>query len=133
MRESRENDVKVEDCSKGVFLLLLEYLYTGGVDVGMDDALELYVLADRYQENELSRECVEAIERGLTNENAIQMLVEVDGGLGLDGVRDVCMSYVVSNYDKVVIKKDGLQSLSHDLMEELPISLQKKIIWILDS
>ena len=72
-------------------------------------------------------------EQGRSNENAMQMLVDLDGGLGLDGVKDVCMSYVASNYHKVVIKKEGLQSLSQNLMEELPISLQKKIIWILDS
>ena len=96
MRESRENEVKVEDCSKGVLLLLLEYLYTGGVDVGMDDALDLYVLADRYQVNELSRECL--VGEGLTNENAARILLEGDG-LYLDGLKDVCMSYVVSNCD----------------------------------
>jgi RCC1 and BTB domain-containing protein len=98
MRESRENKVEVRDCSKVVFLLLLEYLYTCGVDVGMDDALDLYVLADRYQVNELSRECLEVIGEGLTNENAARILLEGDG-LYLDGLKDVCMSYVVSNCD----------------------------------
>jgi hypothetical protein len=124
MRESRENEVEVRDCSKGLLLLLLEYLYTGGVDVGMDHALDLYVLADRYQVNGLTMQCLTVIERGLTNENAIRILVEVtNAGLGLDDLKDVCMSYVVSNYHKVVMNKEVMKSLSRALMEELLISL----------
>jgi hypothetical protein len=116
MRESRENEVKVEGCSKDSFLLLLEYLYIGAVDVGMDHALELYVLADRYQVNGLSRQCLKVIGEGLTNENAIRMLVEVDG-LGLDALRDVCMSFAISNYDKVMDEATH-ESLSPDLRGE---------------
>jgi hypothetical protein len=107
MRESRENEVEVRDCSKGVFLLFLEYLYTGAVDIGMDHALDLYVLSDRYLANDLSRECVEAIRRELSHGNAIRMLMEV-GGLGLDDdLKDLCMSYyVVSNYGEVMNEED---------------------------
>jgi RCC1 and BTB domain-containing protein len=64
MKESRENQVEVRDCSKAVFLLLLEYLYSGEVDIGMDHAIELYALSDRYQEDDLSRQCLEVVEIG---------------------------------------------------------------------
>ena len=126
MRErSRENHVEVGDCSKDVFLLLLEYLYTGRVDIGMDHALELYVLADQYQENGLSRKCLEVIERGLSHENVIRILVEVDAGLGLDAVKDVCISYVVSNFGKVM-KFEAIDSLSHSLRGELLTVMSQK-------
>jgi hypothetical protein len=125
MRENRENKVAVGDCSKDVFLLLLEYLYTGGVAVGMDHALGLYVLADRYQVNWLSRQCLEVvIEKGLSNENAIYLLAEADG-LCLDDLKDVCMSYVVLNYDKVM-NEEVVKYLSHGLSEELLMALQKE-------
>ena len=67
MAESKKNEVEVGDCSKGVFLLLLAYLYKGEVEVGMDYALDLYVLSDRYQENVLSKQCLEVIEAELTD------------------------------------------------------------------
>ena len=121
MRESREKEVQVRGCSKGVFVLLLEYLYTGGrlgeVYVGIDDALDLYVLADRYLENGLSRQCVGVLRRGLSHENAIEMLLEVDG-LGLEDLKDMCMSYVVSNYGNVMTEED-IDSFSHALRGEL--------------
>ena len=69
MKESISNEVEVQDCSKGVFLLFLEYLYSGEVDIGMDDAIELYVISDRYQEDNLNVRCLEVIEKGLTHGN----------------------------------------------------------------
>jgi hypothetical protein len=90
----------------------------------MDHALDLYVVADRYLENGLSRQCVGVIGRALSHENAIQMLVEVDG-LGSEDLKDVCMSYVVLNYDKVM-NEEVMSSLSHALRGELLMALVKK-------
>jgi RCC1 and BTB domain-containing protein len=121
MKESIENEVEVRDCSKGVFLLFLEYLYKGEVDIGMKDATDLYVLSDRYQETDLSSQCLEVIEGGLTNTNAVELLAEADC-LGLVALKDICMEYVVSNYGS--IEKEALvDSLSRSSMVELLKSL----------
>ena len=72
---------------------------------------------------------------GLNNENAICMLVEVDG-LGLDDLKDMCMSYVVSNYEKVVMNEEVINSLPHALMGKLLMTLQnirRRRTWICDS
>ena len=117
MKESKENQVEVGDCSKGVFLLFLEYLYKGEVDIKMDNVVELHALSDRYQEDGLSRECLEVIEKGLTHSNAIDLLGETHGVLGIGALEDVCMDYVVSNYAS--IEKNRLDSLPHPLTVEL--------------
>ena len=54
------------------------YLYKGDVNFEMDDAIELYLLSDRYQENSLSRKCLEVVRRGLSVANALELLVEAD-------------------------------------------------------
>jgi hypothetical protein len=117
MRESEENKIEVRDCSKGVFLLFLEHLYKGEVDIESEDAKELYVLSHRYQEDDLSAQCLGVIEEGLTHTNVIGLMVEAES-LGLDVLKDVCMEYVVSNYGKS-IKNQGLNHLSPSLMLEL--------------
>ena len=68
----------MRDCLKELFLLFLEYLYKGAVNFEMDDAIELYLLSDRYQENSLSRKCLEVVRRGLSVANALELLVEAD-------------------------------------------------------
>jgi hypothetical protein len=123
MKESISNEVEVRDCSKGVFLLFLEYLYSGEVDIGMDNTIELYVLSDRYQEDDLKRQCIEVIEGGLSHGNAIEFLVEADG-LGLDTLKGVCMEYVVSNYGQ--IEKENIKALSPSLMAELLINIGER-------
>ena len=47
----------------------------------------------------------------MTNENAIHMIAEVDT-FYVDAFQDVCMSYAISNYDKVMDEKTH-ESLSH--------------------
>jgi hypothetical protein len=83
----------------------------------MEDAIELYVLSDRYQEEDLSRQCLGVIERGLTPSNAFGLLTEVDD-LGLAALKQICMEYVVSNYGNA-FRKEILESLSPSLMMEL--------------
>ncbi|CAM9808966.1 unnamed protein product, partial [Phaeothamnion confervicola] len=81
MREASEREVAVGDCSYEVFLALLEYLYTeevtildtGAVDLGF--LFELLGLADQYLLEALKERCEAAIQRGITTENAGEMLL----------------------------------------------------------
>jgi hypothetical protein len=96
----RENEVGVGDCPKRVFVLFLEYLYLGNVNFEIEEAMELYVLSDLYQEGDLSRQCLEVIRRGLSDANVIEWLAEADA-LGLDALKDVCMEFMVSNGNSI--------------------------------
>ena len=50
MRESREREIVIADVRRPIFLLFLEYLYTDAIDVNLDCAMELFVLADRVRD-----------------------------------------------------------------------------------
>ena len=63
-------------------------------------------------------------ERGLSPDNAVRLLVEVEE-LGLDAVRDACLSYMISNYGKVMTTA-SIDSLSHSLKGALLHELIKK-------
>ena len=121
--ESRENKVEVPDCSKRLLLFFLEHLYNGEVSIGMDDAVDLCTLSHRYQEDGLSRQCLEVVERGLTHTNATELLVDADG-LGLVALKGICMEYVISNYGR--IENEGITSLSRSLMKELLHTIRER-------
>ena len=125
LKESRRNEVQVGDCSKRVFLLLLEYLYLGEVDIGevMEDAKDLYLLSHRYQEDGLSRQCLEVIEKGFIDKNVIELLAEADN-LGLVALKDICMEYVVSKRG-ILIERERVANLSHSLLVELLCNITK--------
>jgi hypothetical protein len=99
------------------------YLYKGDVNFEMDDAIELYLLSDRYQENSLSRKCREVVRRGLSVADALELLVDADA-LGLDDLKFVCMEFVVSNGQ--LITKERIESLSHSLTTELLCNLAER-------
>ena len=124
MRESKKNEIEIGgDCSKKVFLLFLENFYKGTVQVGMDDALDLLKLSDRYQEDDLISQCLKVIEAGLSGTNAIELLVEADGS-GLVTLKEVCMQYVVRN-SRMCLTKDRIEILSPSLTAELLYFLGK--------
>jgi hypothetical protein len=79
MRESIERVVNVPNCSKAAFLHVLEYIHLDDFTVNIDDVVELWEVADFYQMEGLKYSCMGALEMGLCNENASQILQEVEG------------------------------------------------------
>jgi hypothetical protein len=79
MRESIERVVQVPNFSKAAFLHLLEYIHLDDFTVSMDDVVELWELADFYQMDGLKYSCMGALERGLSVDNASQILQEAEG------------------------------------------------------
>jgi hypothetical protein len=79
MRESIERVVQVPSCSKEAVLCVLEYLYLDDFTVNIDDVVELWGLADMYQIEGLVKYCcMGALEKGLSAENASEILEEVE-------------------------------------------------------
>jgi alpha-tubulin suppressor-like RCC1 family protein len=94
MRENIERVVNVPNCSKEKFLQVLEYLCLDDFTVSIDDAVELWVLADYYQMEGLKYCCMSALERGLTDEHASQILKEVrDLGSPCYWLERICHDY----------------------------------------
>jgi hypothetical protein len=95
MRESIERVVEVPFCSKASFLHVLEYLYLDGFTVSLDDAVELWVLADMYQMEGLKYGCMGALERYLCDENVSQLLEEVEVlSCPCDELKGMCQDYL---------------------------------------
>jgi hypothetical protein len=95
MRESIERVVEVPNCSKAAFLCVLEYLYLDGFTVSIDDVVELWVLADMYQMEGLKYSCMGALERGLSEDNASEILEEVeDLSCPFDELKRICHEYL---------------------------------------
>ena len=80
------------NCSKAAFLCVLDYLYLDGFTVSIDDAVELWVLADMYQLEGLKYSCMLALERGLLwDVNVSNILQEVeDLSCPCDELKRIC-------------------------------------------
>jgi hypothetical protein len=123
MKESKENKIRVQGCSKHNFLLFLEYLYTNALHCDLENAMQLCVLADMYEEDKLCKYCLKVVEEGLSNNNVIELIVEAEQ-LGFDRLLDVCKEYFVSNCGNLLETED-LGSLSQPLLADLKVALNK--------
>jgi hypothetical protein len=95
MRESIVRVVQVVNCSKAVFLKVLEYLCLDDYIVSIDDAVELWQLADFYQLEGLKFSCMGSLERGLCEENVSQILQEAeDLSCSCDGLKRMCHEFL---------------------------------------
>lgn len=117
MRESVEKIVPIVDISLSVFLLLLEYIYTDSVKIDVEHAIGLYIAADIYQLDRLRDMCCTVVKRNLNAENAGTLAQTADEKL-CTILRDLCMSYIVDNFD-VVSKTEGIKQVSHGLLLEI--------------
>ena len=118
MRESAEKAViPIPSMSRAVFMLLLEYIYTDSVKIELDHAIELYIAADIYQLERLREMCCTVVRRNLNAENSgplLQNATEAHCHI----LKEVCMVYVVENFD-IVSKTEGIKEVSHSLLLEI--------------
>mmetsp|Transcript_53125 Transcript_53125/g.60193 ORF Transcript_53125/g.60193 Transcript_53125/m.60193 type:complete len:609 (-) Transcript_53125:2595-4421(-) len=117
MRESVERTVPIADISMNVFLLLLEYIYTDSIKIDVEHAIGLYIASDIYQLDRLRDMCCTVVRRNLNAENAGTLVQTADEN-HCAILRDVCVTYIVENFD-VVSKTDGIKQISHGLLLEI--------------
>lgn len=117
MRESVEKTIPIPNISRPVFLLLLEYVYTDFVKVELEHAIELYIASDLYQMDRLRDICSAVVKRNLNAENSASLL-QAASDAHCQALKEVCMSYIVSNFD-VVSKTQGIKNVSHPLLLEI--------------
>mmetsp|Transcript_24145 Transcript_24145/g.66907 ORF Transcript_24145/g.66907 Transcript_24145/m.66907 type:complete len:608 (-) Transcript_24145:79-1902(-) len=120
MRESNQQQqepIPIPGLTKKIFLLILEFLYTGVVDIHVDQAIDLYVAADMYGLTRLQDKCASTLHRNLTPERAGLLLRTADESR-FPELKDICLRYVVENLP-VVSKTNGLKDVSHALLLEI--------------
>lgn len=77
MRENSENKLVIEDSDEETFEVLLRYFYTGETGpLNTDLALNLLVLADKYDVPELKAEIADYLKCEISIENALAILTE---------------------------------------------------------
>lgn len=117
MRESVEREIRIPNISYAVFLMLMEYIYTDSVRISVEHAVDLYIVADLYQLVRLKDMCVMVIRRNINTENAT-ILLQNANDTHCHILKDICMDYIVANFD-TISKSDSIKSLSHVLLLEI--------------
>lgn len=110
MRESSESEIVIPDVSYDVFLAVLEYIYSGTVEVANGKlSVELLKAADMFRIEGLRNLCVEKVEQAVTVENAafICQVADMHNALNL---KQYCIIFMMHNF-REVINSQSFQNL----------------------
>ncbi len=105
MREStenkkRDNEIEITEYSYGVYYSFLKYIYTDYIDIEIESALDLLVLAIDYKEEELKFKCVDIIKHNITIENVCSLYC-LSYRNNLKELKDLCFEFAFENLKQV--------------------------------
>ena len=98
MAESSSKEVVLSGVSLAGFLLVQKYLYTDKAEVTLENAMELFELADRFCIERLKRICELTILNSISVENAPNILLAADQ-LSARTLRDTTMRFILEKFD----------------------------------
>lgn len=104
----RPQEEYVPDAEPAAFRIMLRYIHTDKLDVGLDYALPLLYLAKKYMLTNLSNEVVQTVSKLLTAQNVCQLLQSA--GLA-EEIRDMC-SNLIAKESSEVLNSDAFFSSS---------------------
>ena len=100
MVESRSDEINIPEVRHNIFLGLLEYLYTDQTQITLDNAMEMFQVADRFGVDRLKRLCENLMLSSLNVENASHILYAADV-VNATCLRERCLALIVAYFNEV--------------------------------
>jgi hypothetical protein len=122
MRESTDyqkvgNQIEVKEYSYDVYYAFLKYFYSNSVDIDIEKAIELLVLADNYGEKELKQKCFDIIKNGITIENVCTLYC-TSIKHNLIHLESNCYEFCANNLNKIC-KTGAFDKMDENLLKRL--------------
>ncbi|KAI9563076.1 hypothetical protein GHT06_010533 [Daphnia sinensis] len=107
MEETTTGQVKIEDCEPDIFKQLLHYIYSGKTSSPLTDAMaqSLFVLADKYDIQDLKEECVTFLLTCVRMDNVVGLLVWSHLH-SIEELKEVTLTYMARNGKEICLLKD---------------------------
>jgi hypothetical protein len=117
MRESRSKEIRLPDLSKDVLLCILEFIYTGEVDIDSELAVEILAAANQYRLEHLKAITESTIQQAVDVENVVYLLQEAEM-YGARILREYCWDFLLTHVKNVPSAE----------LEKLDINLQIELL-----
>lgn len=117
LRESSQLSIPINNARYEVFRLLLQWLYTDKISIDVEQALELYILADMYGLRRLLDLCLYSMRQKLTPEKVGAQL-QAAADCNCEPMKDICMDYILEHYVSV-FGTDSMNNVRQSLLLEI--------------
>merc|ERR1719410_566755 len=123
MKESTDGIVDIVDTNPEIFKLFLEYCYTSVLPVMQDkDVGQLVILADKYQVESLTVQCLRYLCSTLTQENVVDVFLLADKYRWIEITSDLryrAVAFICRNLSAVMASKPSWDKLNLDHVNEI--------------
>jgi len=115
MMESSQSEIRLEQVSYDIFLLLLEYLYTDTVRIPLDAAMDLFAAANQFSLPRLQAMCEKKMLESITIGSAATIFLAADLH-SADNLRTKSLKYILAHFEQVS-KTDAFEEMARGNVE----------------
>ncbi|KAM0064529.1 putative chromatin remodeling & transcription regulator BTB-POZ family [Helianthus debilis subsp. tardiflorus] len=102
-KEKDAKDIEIPNIRWDVFELMMRYIYTGSIDVNMENALDLLTAADQYLLEGLKRLCEYNIAQDILVDN-VSLMYDLSEAFNAMSLKNACIIFILKNFDKLHAK-----------------------------
>lgn len=101
MRENNEKVVSIPDVDSTTFREILEFLYTGKIEINHNNIVPIITAAEHFQITDLKDVCYSSFDKVASEQNILQILLVADS-YNEQALKELCKKYILVHYDSVV-------------------------------
>ena len=115
MMESGQSEIRIEQISYPIFLMLLEYIYTDTVRIPLDSSMDLFSAANQFGLPRLQAMCEKRILETININSAPSIFLAADMH-SADGLRTKTLKYILAHFE-MVSKTDAFEEMARENVE----------------
>ncbi len=134
-KENEQSTIKlIPVTTPKIFEKILFYIYTGQIEITLNDLLLIYLEADYYELQELKELCINTFTKELNEENAFNLLIKTHAHPGLDLFYNEVLLYCLHDESLFTSYDDLPEKIANDiaLLNDSPLSLNMNGNWMVD-
>ncbi|KAJ5069445.1 hypothetical protein M0811_11618 [Anaeramoeba ignava] len=101
MKEYQENKLILKDVSSSILFPILKYLYSGKIEINLENAIEILIFSSKYLIDELIEICLNFIKNNLQIETIVDVL-KLSESMNLNELLDYSYKFISENFEKFI-------------------------------
>ncbi|KAJ5069615.1 hypothetical protein M0811_02185 [Anaeramoeba ignava] len=101
MKEYQENKLILEDVSSEILFSILNYFYSGKIEINLENAIQILVFSSKYLIDELIEISSKFIKNNLQIETIVDVL-KLSESMNLNQLLDYSYQFILENFDKFI-------------------------------
>ncbi|KAJ5069616.1 pep-cterm sorting domain-containing protein [Anaeramoeba ignava] len=101
MKEYQENKLILEDVSSEILFSILNYFYSGKIEINLENAIQILVFSSKYLIDELIEICLKFIKNNFQIETIVDVL-KLSESMNLNQLLDYSYQFILENFDKFI-------------------------------